>query len=103
VVETVGEPTWELSLRSVRAGGIVLVAGATGGLNPPAQLNRIFYRNVTVAGSSMGTLTELRHLVELCAPGRLKPLIGSTYPMELAEEGFREVLRGTARGKVVLI
>ena len=103
VVETVGEPTWELSLRAVRVGGTVLVAGATGGVNPPAQLNRIFYRNVTVAGSSMGTMAELRRLVELCASGRLTPLIGATYPMELAHDAFREVLHGTARGKVVLI
>ena len=103
VVETVGEPTWELTLRAVRAGGIVLVAGATGGLNPPAQLNRIFYRNVTVAGTSMGSLAELRRLVELCASGRLKPLISSRYPMEQADEAFAELLAGDARGKVLLI
>lgn len=103
VIETVGEPTWELSLRAVRAGGTVLVAGATGGLNPPAQLNRIFYRNVTVAGSSMGTAAELRRLVDLCATGRLKPLIGSTYPLELAPDAFREMSSGALRGKVLLI
>ena len=103
VVESVGEPTWELSLRSVRVGGTVLVAGATGGVNPPAQLNRIFYRNVTIAGSSMGTLAELRRLVELCATGRLQPLISSRYPMELAHEAFSELVAGEARGKVLLI
>ena len=103
VVETVGEPTWELSLRSVRVGGTVLVAGATGGLNPPAQLNRIFYRNVTVAGSSMGTIAELRRLVELCASGRLQPLISSRYPMERAHDAFREMVSGDLRGKVLLI
>lgn len=103
VVETVGEPTWELSLRSVRVGGTVLVAGATGGLNPPAQLNRIFYRNVTVAGSAMGTMAELRRLVELCAAGRLTPLIGSRYPMEFAHDAFRELLSGEVRGKTLLI
>lgn len=103
VIDTVGEPTWELSLRAVRVGGTVVVAGATGGMNPPAQLNRIYYRNVTVAGSSMGSLAELRRLVELCATGRLQPLIGSTHPMEEADEAFREMATGELRGKVVLI
>ncbi|HEX6538148.1 MAG TPA: zinc-binding dehydrogenase [Candidatus Dormibacteraeota bacterium] len=103
VIETVGEPTWELSLRAVRVGGTIVVAGATGGMNPPAQLNRIYYRNVTVAGSSMGPLAELRRLVELCASGRLQPLIGSTYPMEAAPDAFREMASGELRGKVVLI
>ncbi|MGH7686948.1 MAG: zinc-binding dehydrogenase [Candidatus Dormibacteria bacterium] len=103
VIETVGDPTWELSLRAVRAGGTVVVAGATGGHNPPAQLNRVFYRNVTVAGSSMGTRAELRRLVDLCASGRLQPLIGSTYTMEQAHDAFAEMQRGELRGKVILI
>lgn len=102
VVETVGEPTWELSLRAVRPGGTVVVAGATGGMNPPAQLNRIYYRNVTVAGSTMGTLAELRRLVQLCAEGRLQPLIGSRFPMEHAHEAFRAMAHGDLRGKVLL-
>jgi NADPH:quinone reductase-like Zn-dependent oxidoreductase len=103
VIETVGEPTWELSLRAVRPGGTVVVAGATGGMNPPAELNRIYYRNVTVAGSSMGTLAELRRLVELCAQGRLQPLIGSRHPMENADDAFREMVAGELRGKVLLV
>src|ERR1019366_7110217 len=53
VLETVGEATWGLSLRSVRPGGVVVVAGATSGANPRAQLNRIFWRQLTVVGTSM--------------------------------------------------
>ena len=102
VMETVGEPTWELSLRAVKAGGTVVVAGATAGNNPPAQLNRIFYRNVTVAGSSMGSRAELRRLVELCAAGRLQPLIGSRYTLDEARRAFGEMVRGELHGKVVL-
>ena len=101
VIETVGEPTWDLTLRAVKPGGTVVVAGATGGINPPAQLNRVFYRNVTVAGSSMGSRAELRRLVELCARGVLQPLIGSRHRLEDAPQAFAEMVHGELRGKVL--
>ena len=102
VVDTVGEPTWDLSLRAVRPGGVVVVPGATGGPNPPAQLNRIFFRSVTVAGTTMGTRGELRRLVDLTATGALRPLIGSTHPLREAATAFAEMAAGDLRGKIVL-
>jgi len=102
VIETVGEPTWELSLRAVRPGGTVVVSGATGGINPPAQLNRIFFRNVTVAGSTMGTRGELRRLIDLCARGALNPVIGSRHALADATSAFAEMEHGEVRGKIVL-
>ena len=102
VVDTVGEPTWDLSLRAVRPGGVVVVPGATGGPNPPAQLNRIFFRSVTVAGTTMGTRGELRRLVDLVATGALRPLIGSTHLLRDAAIAFAEMVEGDLRGKIVL-
>jgi NADPH:quinone reductase-like Zn-dependent oxidoreductase len=102
VVDTVGEPTWDLSLRAVRPGGVVVVPGSTGGPNPPAQLNRIFFRSITVAGTTMGTRGELRRLVDLTATGALRPLIGSTHPLRDAPEAFAEMAAGETRGKIVL-
>jgi NADPH:quinone reductase-like Zn-dependent oxidoreductase len=102
VVDTVGEPTWDLSLKTVRPGGVVVVPGATGGANPPAQLNRIFFRSVTVAGTTMGTRGELRRLVDLTATGALRPLIGSTHPLGDAAAAFAEMADGDLRGKIVL-
>ena len=102
VIDSVGEPTWELSLRAVRPGGVVVVPGATGGRNPPAQLNRIFFRSVTIAGTTMGTRGELRRLVDLVATGALRPLIGSTHTMRDARPAFTEMLHGELRGKIVL-
>jgi NADPH:quinone reductase-like Zn-dependent oxidoreductase len=102
VVDTVGEPTWDLSLKAVRPGGIVVVPGSTGGPNPPAQLNRIFFRSITVAGTTMGTRGELRRLVDLCATGALRPLIGSTHRLEDAATAFAEMAHGDLRGKIVL-
>lgn len=102
VLDTVGEATWDFSLRVTRPGGTVVVSGATSGPNPPAQLNRIFWRHLTIAGSSMGTRDELARLVELCAGGRLHPLIDSVRPFGEAREAFAALARGDRRGKLVL-
>ncbi len=102
VIDSVGEPTWDISLKAVRPGGIVVVPGATGGANPPAQLNRVFFRSITVAGTTMGTRGDLRRLVDLCATGALRPLIGSTHRLADAAAAFAEMADGDLRGKIVL-
>jgi len=102
VLDTVGEATWGLSLRSVRPGGTVVVAGATSGANPRAQLNRIFWRQLTIAGTSMGTRQELERLVSLCASGALRPLIGGVVPLEDARSAFAALAAGEQRGKLVV-
>lgn len=102
VLDTVGEATWDLSLRVLRPGGTVVVSGATSGPNPPAQLNRIFWRHLTIAGSSMGTREELARLVELCASGRLHPLVDSVRPLAEAAGAFAELAAGARLGKLVL-
>jgi NADPH:quinone reductase-like Zn-dependent oxidoreductase len=102
VLDTVGEATFDASLRMLRPGGTLVVSGATSGPNPPAQLNRIFWRQLTVAGSSMGTRDELARVVELCAAGRLRPLVDSTRPLREAGEAFAVLAGGERRGKLVL-
>jgi NADPH:quinone reductase-like Zn-dependent oxidoreductase len=102
VLDTVGEATWDFSLRVVRPGGVVVVSGATSGPNPPAQLNRIFWRQLTVAGSTMGTREELSRVVELCATGRLHPLVDSVRPLDEAAAAFAALEGGERRGKLVL-
>ncbi len=102
VLDTVGEATWDFSVRAVRPGGTVVVSGATSGPNPPAQLNRIFWRQLTVAGSSMGTRDELARVVELCATGTLRPLLDSVRPLAAVASGFAALAAGERRGKLVL-
>jgi NADPH:quinone reductase-like Zn-dependent oxidoreductase len=102
VLDTVGEATWDFSLRVLRPGGTVVVSGATSGPNPPAQLNRIFWRQLTIAGSTMGTRAELARVVELCATGRLRPLVDSVRPLREAGDAFRTLAGGERRGKLVL-
>ena len=102
VLDTVGEATWGLSLRSVRPGGTVVVAGATSGANPRAQLNRVFWRQLTIAGTSMGTRQELEQLVGLCASGALRPLVDRVVPLEDARSAFASLAAGGQRGKLVI-
>src|SRR5487761_111957 len=102
VLETVGEATWELSLRTVRPGGTVVVAGATSGPNPPAQLNRVFWRQLTIAGTTMGTRQELERLVALCATGSLHPLIDRVVPLDDVRAALAALAAGEQRGKLVV-
>ena len=102
VLDTVGEATWSLSLRAVRPGGMVVVAGATSGANPRAQLNRIFWRQLTIAGTSMGTRRELEELVGLCASGALHPLVDRVVPLEEARSAFASLAAGGQRSKLVV-
>lgn len=103
VLDTVGEATFDFSLRALLPGGTVVVSGTTTGPNPPAQLNRIFWRQLTVAGSTMGTREELGRVIELCATGRLHPLVDSTRPLSEAREAFAVLAGGEHRGKLVLV
>ena len=102
VIETVGEATWDLSLRSVRSGGTIAVAGATTGSAPPAQLNRIFWKHITVAGSTMGTRGELETLVQMCADGRLAPAVDSGWSLSQARDALARLASGEQRGKVLV-
>jgi NADPH:quinone reductase-like Zn-dependent oxidoreductase len=102
VIETVGEPTWEFSLRAVRIDGTIVVAGATAGPNPPAQLNRIFWRHTRILGSTMGTRAELEKLVALVASGTLTPLVGAIFPLDRAREAFAQLAAGERTGKLVV-
>jgi NADPH:quinone reductase-like Zn-dependent oxidoreductase len=102
VMETVGEATWSHSLRSLRPGGRVVISGATSGANPPADLNRVFFLQLSIVGSTMGTIGELRDLVDLMVRTGLRPVIDRVLPMERAAEAFAVINDGEVRGKLVL-
>lgn len=102
VMETVGAATWDHSIKSLRPGGTIVVSGATSGANPPADLTRIFFKQLSVVGSTMGTREELLALISLCQRTGLRPLIDRELPMAQAAEGLRLVASGDIFGKVVL-
>ncbi|MEU7318519.1 zinc-binding dehydrogenase [Streptomyces sp. NPDC007083] len=103
VLETVGAATWSHSVKSLRPGGTLVISGATSGPNPPAtELNRIFFLELRVVGSTMGTKEELAGLLNFCAAKGIRPVIDSVLPLDRAREGFAKMAEGELFGKVVL-
>jgi D-arabinose 1-dehydrogenase-like Zn-dependent alcohol dehydrogenase len=101
-METVGEATWAHSLRAVRPGGTIVVSGATTGPNPPAELGRVFFREVSVIGTTMGTRADLTSLLSFLVTTGVRPAIDSTLPLERAADGFARLAAGEMTGKIVL-
>lgn len=102
VMESVGEATWSHSLKSLRPGGRLVVCGATSGPNPPADLNRVFFLQLEVLGSTMGTRDELERLIDLVVTSGVRPTISATYPLADARQGFAQLATGDVIGKIVL-
>ncbi len=105
VIETVGEATWSHSLRSLRPGGVVAVAGATSGPAPSADLNRMFFRSLRVVGSTMGTRAELALVGEMLTAAGIAPVIDQTLDLGSDDDvraAFARLLAGESFGKIVL-
>jgi NADPH:quinone reductase-like Zn-dependent oxidoreductase len=101
VFETVGDATWSHSMRALKPGGVIVVSGATSGPNPGADLQRLFFLQLRVIGSTMGTREELRDLLIFVENAGISPEIGLELPMDRAAEGFRAMLEGETSGKIV--
>jgi NADPH:quinone reductase-like Zn-dependent oxidoreductase len=102
VIETVGKATWSHSLRALRPGGTLVVSGATSGADPSADLNRVFFLQLKVVGSTMGNREELRDLLRLCATTGLRPLVDDVRPLADARASFARLAGGDVFGKLVL-
>jgi NADPH:quinone reductase-like Zn-dependent oxidoreductase len=103
VMETVGAATWSHSIKSLRPGGTLVISGATSGPNPPAaELSRIFFLELKVVGSTMGTKEELAGLLNFCRTAGVRPVIDSVLPLAEAREGFARLEKGDIFGKIVL-
>src|SRR5215213_6614648 len=101
VMETVGEATWSHSVKPLKPGGVLVTSGATTGFNPGAELNRVFFTQLSVIGSTMGTRAELESLIQLCSVTGIRPQIDVELPLTEAREGFERMLEGRTAGKIV--
>ena len=102
VVEHVGEATWKTSLQVAAPGARICVCGATSGPNPPANLHRIWWKQLTILGSTMGTQADFEGAYELVASGRARPIVDRVFPLAEAAEAHRHLEEGRQLGKVVL-
>ncbi len=103
VIETVGAATWSHSVKALRPGGTLVISGATSGSNPKAaELTRIFFLELKVVGSTMGSKEELEGLLHLCATTGVRPVVDTVLPLDRAREGFERMAGGDLFGKIVL-
>jgi NADPH:quinone reductase-like Zn-dependent oxidoreductase len=103
VVDHIGAQTWQDSLASLAKGGRVLTCGATTGGNPETDLNRIFWNQLEVIGSTMGTPGEVDDVLELVWEGAFEPRIRDTLPMSEAARAHEMIEEREGFGKVVVV
>jgi NADPH:quinone reductase-like Zn-dependent oxidoreductase len=102
VVEHVGEATWRTSLDVAAQGGRVVVCGATSGPNPPAALHRVWWKQLSILGSTMGTKEDFEGAYELVKTGRAKPVVDTVFPLAEARAAHERLEAGEQLGKIVL-
>ena len=103
VVETVGEATFDHSLKCATRGGRIVVSGATSGYLPPVHLRRVYVMELEILGSSMGTRDELAALVALCAEKGVRPVVDSVHPFAEVRDAFAKMEAGNVFGKIALV
>ena len=102
VFDSVGRQTWSHSLRALKPGGVLVTCGATTGDATAAELQRVFFLQLRILGSTMGTRSELADLLSFCVQAGIRPQIGAELPMTEAGKAFRLMMDGETGGKVVL-
>jgi zinc-binding alcohol dehydrogenase/oxidoreductase len=102
VVEHVGEATWKTSLQTAGSNARIVVCGATSGPNPPAQLHRIWWKQLEIYGSTMGTREDFEGVYELVASGAVRPIVDRVFPLAEAAAAHEYLEEGRQFGKVVL-
>ena len=102
VVDDVGEATWKRTLEAARPEGRIVVCGATTGPNPPSALHRVWWKQLSILGSSMGTPEDFRGAYDLIAAGRARPVVDRTFPLAEARAAHERLEAGEQLGKIVL-
>ena len=102
VVENVGEATWATSLQVAAPGGRITVCGATTGPNPPAGLHRIWWKQLSILGSTMGTAEDFAGAYELVASGQARPVVDTVLPLDEIRAAHERLEAGEQLGKIVL-
>ncbi|MHA3962035.1 MAG: zinc-binding dehydrogenase [Candidatus Thorarchaeota archaeon SMTZ1-45] len=102
VVDSVGEATWEKSLRSLSKGGKLVTCGATTGPNATTNLNLLFWKQLEILGSTMGSRSELRDVLKLVWNGQLNPVVDRILPLSKAQKAHEILEKSEQFGKLVL-
>ncbi|MFL5925927.1 MAG: zinc-binding dehydrogenase [Gaiellaceae bacterium] len=102
VVDDVGEATWKRSLDAARADGRIVVCGATTGPNPPAALHRVWWKQLSILGSTMGTPEDFKGAYDLIEAGKARPVVDAVFPLAEARAAHERLEAAQQLGKIVL-
>ena len=102
VVDSVGEKTWDASLKALRPGGRLVTCGATSGPTVSLDIRRLFWFQWSILGSTMGSRAEFARVMELGNSGKLWPVVDSVVPLELGAAAYERMARGEQLGKLVI-
>jgi NADPH:quinone reductase-like Zn-dependent oxidoreductase len=102
VVDSVGQATWDRSLRTLARGGRLVTCGATSGHEATLDLRRLFWHQWSLLGSTMGSRSEYQAVSTLAQQGRFRPVVDSTVPLERAVDAYRRLATGAQAGKLVI-
>jgi NADPH:quinone reductase-like Zn-dependent oxidoreductase len=102
VVEHTGEATWETSLRALARGGRLVTCGATSGAAAAINLRVLFFKQLSLLGSTMGSRADLDEGLRLVRAGKIRPVVDRTFAMEELPEAHRYLESRVAFGKVTL-
>ena len=102
VLDSVGEKTWMASLQAAAKGGRIVTCGATSGPNPKVEIRLIFWKQISILGSTMANDSEFRALLSAVTAGRLKPRIDRVFPLLQAREAYARMEEGRQHGKILL-
>jgi NADPH:quinone reductase-like Zn-dependent oxidoreductase len=103
IVDHVGPDTWEGNIRSLARGGRLVLCGSTSGFDVRTDPRFVFFKNLAILGSTMGSRGELHEVLRLVDQGRLRPVVDSVLPLADVAEGHRRLEARAAFGKIVLV
>jgi NADPH:quinone reductase-like Zn-dependent oxidoreductase len=102
VLDSVGKATWRQSIAAAAKGGRLLTCGATTGTDPQTDLGRIFWNQLTVFGSTMGTHAEFAEMLRIFRDGKVKPVVDAVFPLEKARDAEQRLEEKRQFGKIVI-
>lgn len=102
IIDSVGAATWPLNFAVIRKGGRIVHCGVTTGATVEANLSALYWNQITIMGSTLGSYEDFRQLLNVVENGRLSPVIDSVYPLDQAKDAMDKMEKGQQFGKLVL-